>query len=239
MQYRIARIPKRNGKFREVVIPSSEDKIRLRSLLPALERILERLDKHGANYAFQRDKNCAQMALAHIGYRYTLSMDLEDFFESVTVAHVARVIPQAIIQQCFVMGRAKQGLPTSPIISTIAFLPLDARIIGALGALGIDAIYTRYADDLVFSFDDRRVAGRIQTLVGQVVTDGGFRINERKTKLQDARNGRTVITGIALDQNGLHPTRRTKKRIRAATHQKDESSLAGLKEWAKCKLPGI
>ena len=239
MQYKIVRIPKGNGRFREIAVPSKEDRLRLRGLLPDLERILNRLDSQRANYAFQRNRNCAQMALRHIGYRYTLSMDLEDFFESVTCAHVERVVPDAILHQCFIDDRAKQGLPTSPILSTIAFLPVDVRIAGALGKLGLDAIYTRYADDLVFSFDDHRAVGRIQAIVRQIVTDAGFRVNERKTRLQDARNGRIVITGIGVDQDGLHATRRTKKKMRAASHQESRRSLAGLTEWAKCKLPGI
>lgn len=188
MQYRIVRIPKGNGRFREVAIPSPEDRLRLRSLLPELECILDRLDTQGANYAFQRKKNCALKALQHIGYQYTLSMDLEDFFDSVTPAHVTRMLPNAIIKACFIEGRAKQGLPTSPIISTIAFLPLDERIIKALRNLRIDAIYTRYADDLVFSFADRKAAGKIQTIVRQIVNEGGFRVNERKTKFQDTKN---------------------------------------------------
>lgn len=239
MQYRIVRLAKGNGSYREIAIPSKEDRLRLRGLLPELERILDRLDKQRANYAFQRNRNCAQMALRHVGYRYTLSMDLKDFFESVTSAHVQRVVPNAILQQCLIDGRAKQGLPTSPIISTIAFLPVDMRISAALDKLRLGAVYTRYADDLVFSFDDHKVAGRIQTAVRQIVSECGFRVNERKTRLQDARNGRTVITGISVDRHGLHATRRTKKRLRAAVHQENQDSLAGLAEWAKCKLPGI
>jgi len=166
-------------------------------------------------------------------------MDLEDFFGCVTPNHVAKIIPESIIQQCFIDGTAKQGLPTSPIIATIAFLPFDKRITNALAKIGIDAVYTRYADDLVFSFQDHNSAGKIKTVVRQIVTDGGFRMNETKTRLQDAKNGRKVITGIAIDHHGLHSTRRTKKKIRAALHQDNQDSLKGLTEWSKCKLPGI
>lgn len=239
MQYRIVRLAKGNGRFRELVIPSKEDRQRLRTLLPDLERILDRLDTQKANYAFQRERNCAQMALQHVGYRFTLSMDLEDFFDTVTFAHVEKWIPRELLLQCLVNGRLRQGLPTSPIISTIAFLPVDNRIARALQKMLPGVVYTRYADDLVFSFDDRRIAGQIQTVVRQIVSDGGFRVHERKTKLQDARSGRILITGIGVGPDGLHATRRTKKKIRAALHQSNISSYDGLKEWAKCKLPGI
>lgn len=237
MEYRIARIPKGNGNFRYLYIASAEDNLRLRSLLPTLESILAATDTSKSNYAFQRNRNCVLNAVQHIGYRYTLSMDLEDFFNSIFPSHVSAVIPDELIKQCFLEGNPRQGLPTSPIISTIAFLPSDKKIIETLSKLKIDAVYTRYADDLIFSFNNSQDEGRIRFVVKQIVETNGFRINEKKTKLQDALNGRIIITGIAIDNRGLYATRRTRKKIRAAIHQSNEISLAGLKEWSKCKLP--
>lgn len=239
MGYRISRIPKRNGTFREIYIPDSELKQSLRQLLPLLEQILDDLDKTQSNYAFQALKNCALNAYQHIGYRYTLSLDLEDFFDSVTPDHITPLMHQTIIDQCFINGSPRQGLPTSPVITTIAFLEYDKRIINLMNRLGISAIYTRYADDLIFSFDDKRETGRIQYMVRQALLDSGFVINNRKTTLQDARNGRRIITGIAVDHHGLHATRRIRRKIRAAIHQKNEDSRMGLEEWAKCQLPSI
>lgn len=237
MEYRVARIPKGKGKFRYIHIASEKDNLQLRSLIPELERILEESDSCKVNYAFQRDKNCALNALQHIGYRYTLSMDLENFFDSISPEHVADLIPDLIIRQCFVDGNPKQGLPTSPIITTIAFFHCDQKIIETLNKLNISAVYTRYADDLIFSFNDSKVEGKIRFIVKQIVERNGFKVNEKKTKLQDSKNGRVIITGIAVDNRGLYATRRTKKKIRAAIHQNNENSLIGLNEWSKCKLP--
>ena len=71
----------------------------------------------------------------------------------------------------------------------------------------------------------------------QIIEKRGLKINERKTNLQDSKNGKVIITGIAVDKNGICATRRTKKKARAAIHQKNLSSLRGLIEWSKCKLP--
>ena len=231
------RIPKGNGRHREIYIPSVDSKRRLRNLLPALEQVVERLDNNSVNYAFQKGKNCALNALQHIGYRYTLSFDLLDFFNSITPAHVSGTIGAWLVNECFIDGAPKQGLPTSPLISTIAFLPYDSMIVEYLRKLRLKAVYTRYADDLVFSFDNVKDSGRIMTIVRQVVEKGGFKLNQRKTKLQDIQNGRVIVNGIAIDENGLHATRKIKKKIRAALHQKNNSSATGLLEWSKCKLP--
>ena len=237
IRYRVTKIPKRAGAFRHIYIAHPEDNLRLRGLLPKLEKVLASADGCRANYAFERGKNCALNAFQHLGRRYTLSMDLEDFFDSVTPSHVADLLPPSIIQQCFIDGNPKQGLPTSPLIATIAFLACDKLIVQLLSKLGVEAIYTRYADDLIFSFDDIAHRGKILTIVRQVLETHGFRLNSRKTRLQDAKNGRRVVTGIALDQLGLHSTRRIKGKMRAACHQNKADSLRGLTEWSKCKLP--
>lgn len=237
VQYRVARVPKGNGTYREICIPSAEAKKRLRKLLPVLDGIRESLDRYRVNYAFEKGRNCALNALQHIGYRWTLSFDLADFFDSVVPRHVSDVLPAWLVEQCFVNGAAKQGLPTSPLIATIAFLPCDSLIVEHLHRLGVQAVYTRYADDLVFSFDNPKDAGKIKMIVRQVVERRGFKLNERKTKLQDARNGRIIVNGIAIDEAGLHATRRTKKRLRAALHQQNATSATGLVEWSRCKLP--
>jgi hypothetical protein len=237
MEYKISRVPKGNGLYREIYIASDAYKQKLLSFLPYLNEVLDNLDVHKTNYAFQRNKNCALNAFQHIGYRFTLSMDLEDFFGSITLEHVDGLIDPIIIEQCFIDGNPKQGLPTSPVISSIAFLACDTKIIEALNKLKIDSKYTRYADDLIFSFDDEKHEGKIRHIVRQIIEKNGFRINDKKTKLQDSSNGRVIITGIAVDKKGLHATRRTQKKIRAARHQNNASSLNGLIEWSKCKLP--
>jgi RNA-directed DNA polymerase len=237
LKYRIARIPKGNGRFREIYIASNGDSLRLRSLLPELNEILLNNDKYKVNYAFQKGKNCALNALQHMGYRYTLSMDLENFFDSVSPKHVTKIIPNRIIKQCFIDGNPKQGLPTSPLISTIALLRTDEKIVEQLAKLNISAVYTRYADDLIFSFNDSKDTRKIQFVVQKIIERYGFKINNHKTQLQDSNNGRIIITGIAVDEMGLHPTRHTKKKMRAASHQKNHESMRGLSEWSKCKLP--
>ncbi|RYH69868.1 MAG: RNA-directed DNA polymerase [Alcaligenaceae bacterium] len=240
MDYQTFRIAKGSGKFRTIYKPSQKDKLQLKSLLPILEDLLKNLtSKQSSSYAFEKGKNCALNALQHIGYKYTLSMDMCDFFDSINTTHLTGILPAALLNCCLIDGCLRQGLPTSPIISSIAFHKYDCKIQDALNLLKIEAVYTRYADDLVFSFDDIHSAGKIKAIVNQIVGDGGFSINHTKTKLQDIRNGRIVITGIAVDRAGLHPTRRTMKKLRAARHQANARSIAGLTNWSKCRLPNI
>lgn len=234
---RIIRLAKSKSQFRLIYNPNYEYKRYLKSLLPTLEKILENLNGRDLNYAFSHGRNSALNAFQHIGHRYTLSLDLKDFFDSIRKDHVSKLIPSNIIEHCFVDGAPRQGLPTSPIISSIAFSACDQKILKSLKSFKLDATYTRYADDLIFSFKNKADGGKISTLVRHALSEHGFHINERKTKLQDIKNGRVIITGIAIDSNGLHPTRTTLKRIRAAKHQNNKPSFTGLEEWSKCKFP--
>ena len=237
MNFHKINIPKNNGKVRVIYIVDNDHKLLLKSNFPYLEKRLSELDKTHVNYAFEKGKNCVENALQHIGYNYTLSIDLTDFFDSVKKTHVNGVLNSKTIELCFIEGSPKQGLPTSPLIATIAFLKCDELICSQLKKYKLDVVYTRYADDLTFSFNNKNDSGKILFIAKQVIEQFGFKINTQKTKLQDIRNGRIIITGLAIDKKGIYPTRKTKKKIRAAAHQQKELQLKGLIEWSKCKLP--
>ena len=85
--------------------------------------------------------------------------------------------------------------------------------------------------------EDRLDAMKDRLKLRKICQNNGFIINERKTRIQSHVSGRRVISGISVDKFNLYPTRKTRKKIRAAAHQNNASSLRGLTEWSKCKLP--
>lgn len=237
-EYRVSSIPKGNGRTRLVYIPGAEYKIRLRSHLPRLLSTLKELDSEGVCHAFVKERNCATNAMQHIGYRYSISLDIKDFFDSVRINHVKGLISPHIIQDCFIDGAPRQGLPTSPLIANIALVEADKNILKALRLLKTPVSYTRYADDMTISFDDKKAMAKIIAIVKKVLAAEGFALNQGKTRIQASANGRVIITGIGVDSTGIYPTRVTKRKLRAAIHQKKWGSAIGLAEWSLCKLPG-
>ncbi len=235
--YKRVRIPKGNGRYRLIYLVNYPFKIVLKELIPELETILLERDNTCVNYAFEKGKNCVEGALQHVGYKYTLSMDLTDFFDSVKESHVVDILDKHIVNTCFIDGAPRQGLPTSPLIATIAFFKCDKLIVDQIDKYNIDCVYTRYADDLTFSFNKKSDRGKIQFIVTQAVESCGFIINNNKTKFQNYKNGRRIITGVGVNNVGVYPTRKTVKRIRAAAHQNNTPQFNGLLEWSKCKLP--
>ena len=116
------------------------------------------------------------------------------------------------------------GANTSPAISNLIVRNLDHRLAGIASRLGWQ--YTRYADDITFS-----AAGQQQPAVGYVLArirhicrDEGFRVNEKKTRVQ-RNNTRQSVTGIVVNDK-LGVPRQIVRRLRAILHQARRTGLA-------------
>jgi hypothetical protein len=231
------KIPKGNGAFRTIYVPSSAEKSRLRSALGQIARKAERACPEGVCHGFRRMRSPVTNALAHVGHAYTLCFDLTDFFDSVTADRLKGSLTEEELSLVLVDGAARQGLPTSPAVANLAAAPLDHAILKFLESRKLQVIYTRYADDLSFSYDDPAAADVLLSAVPRIVGRCGFRVNRRKTRLQAASAGRRVVTGVAVDDHGVHPTRAVRRRLRAARHQGKQLQARGLEEWCKLKPP--
>ncbi len=90
-----------------------------------------------------------------------------------------------------------QGAPTSPILSNIVCQKLDHRLAGLGKRFGL--LYSRYADDITFSslHNVYQVDGEFQKELARIIADQGFRINEKKTRLQ--KDGyKKEVTGLLV-----------------------------------------
>ena len=76
-----------------------------------------------------------------------------------------------------------QGAPTSPALANLVAHRLDTRLAGL--ARAVQASYTRYADDLVFSGDESfaRSIGRFPIHVAAIALEEGFAVQHRKTRV--------------------------------------------------------
>jgi hypothetical protein len=101
-------------------------------------------------------------------------------------------------RQLYRKAHLPQGAPTSPTIANLVAYRLDARLSGLASSSG--GIYTRYADDLAFSGDERfaRSIARFLIHASAVVLEEGFGLNTRKTRVM--RQGvRQRLAGTVLN----------------------------------------
>ena len=110
-----------------------------------------------------------------------------------------------------------QGAPTSPQLANLVCRRLDQRLAGLARRMGFQ--FTRYADDLTFSSDDRMAkVDRLASAVNEIVRDCGFELNVRKTVVMRSPAARRV-TGLTVSGSEPRVPRATMRRIRAMIHQ--------------------
>jgi hypothetical protein len=134
---------------------------------------------------------------------------------------------------CFVATGPRalpQGAPTSPSITNALCLRLDCRLSGLARKLGCR--YTRYADDLTFSWhgDAARAAdrdnaiGKLLRAVTMIVAAEGFTIKRTKTRVMRA-GGRQKVTGLVVNGAEGRPPARVprdvQRRLRAAIKNRE------------------
>lgn len=103
------------------------------------------------------------------------------------------------LRSLYVRPHLPQGAPTSPALANMMAFRLDCRLSSLAKAAG--AIYTRYADDLAFSGDEKfmRVVRRFSIHVAAIALEEGFSVNHRKTRIM--RQGvRQQLAGVIVNQ---------------------------------------
>lgn len=232
----VVQIPKKDGRKRVIYVPDEEEKEQLRGLLPDLNLRAQKAAGETV-HGFIHGRSPVTNALAHVGKAYTVTVDLSDFFDYVTGEKLQGKLPKKVLEKVLVDGAARQGLPTSPAVANIAAADMDMAILRWIEKTGSAIVYTRYADDLAFSFDDPELVPVLPARIKQIVNRCGFNLNPQKVRVQYAGAGRRVICGVAVDDSGIYPTRAAKRRLRAARHQGNKGAARGLEEWCRLKRP--
>lgn len=247
-------IPKRSGGMRAIWAP-------LPTLKQAqhwiLHEILERLVVHGAAHGFLSGRSIATNAAEHCNSQLLVKLDIENFFPSISWKRVKGVFrkagypeqiatllallcteaPREIVQdngKTYYVALAErclpQGAPTSPALTNALCLRLDRRITGFADKAGWR--YTRYADDLTFSFAaDNSQAADISRLLGtvkRILGEEGFNVNVKKTHVIRQHQAQQVTGLIVNGTQAPRVSRSLKRQMRAALHNLQQGK--GLKE---------
>jgi len=241
-RYKVFRIPKKSGNaFREIAQPSRELK-GLQVLLT--KRVLHLLPVHAAAQGYVKGKGIKSNAAAHVGNSFLLKMDIADFFPSIRPLdlrrHILRHSPNLlatdeltqVMQLLFWRRKGERklrlciGAPSSPFISNTLMYDLDMRLEEAARARGVT--YTRYADDLAFSTNDRDVLPAEEARYAREIEHSRsprLLVNRGKT-VHISMAHRRMLTGIVLSAaRELSIGRERKRLIRSMVHHKTLGEL--------------
>ena len=155
---------------------------------------------------------------------YVFKLDLKDFYPSIKREKVyyafANIgynadVSNLLTNICVVDDELPQGAVTSPYLANLICRKLDLRIAGYCNKRNI--VYTRYADDLTFSCDDRELLRKIYGMVKKIVEDEGFCLNQKKTVFMTPKSHKVVL-GVTINDSLLKAPKEIKKSIRAMIH---------------------
>lgn len=269
-------IIRKGDKIRVVYSPGSRMRKRLSRMLTWLQDT-ERTAARAAGtedvaHGFVRGRSPVSCADCHRGFAVTISCDLSSWFDSVRLDQIAEGLALAgyWLPEAMRLARPlcaygsplgpfpgelapRQGLPTSPTAANLAAVPFDLLVLDMLSGSDLgEHVYTRYADDIMVSLnrDDQASIDRVKSVIEDAAGSMGWTIASHKTHVQYARAGRRVLVGIAVDDY-LFPTRRTRRKLRAALHQSNDvsenpkslhplsalNSARGLSEWCLLRQP--
>ena len=235
-------IPKRRGGTRQIEAPGEKLKALQRRVL---HRLLNPLPAHPAATGFVPGRSIVDNARPHVGQGVVINLDLADFFPSITAERVAESwrglgwdaeAATILSRICTQEGRLPQGAPTSPAVSNLVCRRLDARL--AALAKKHEGQYTRYADDLTFSFAGLGINKRLRptkrrpllkrpprppsrallTQIKSILEAEGFQIQMKKRVRIQRPHQRQTATGLVVNRTVNLP-RRTRRLIRAMQHR--------------------
>lgn len=245
-------INKKNGGIREIYAPNKQLKVlqgRIASLLSNLYKPKDYVT------AFVKGTSLYDNAINHTRKSFVFNIDLKDFFPTITFARVRGLLiskpyslapstASVIAHLTTVNGHLPQGAPSSPVISNMICASLD-RQLNSLARVH-RAQYTRYADDITFSFycplkhlpleivntqvnpeKINHYKAQIGAKLKEIISTNGFIVNPEKVRLQ-FKHERQVVTGLTVNKK-VNVDRRYVRKTSAMIHSIESLGIEGAK----------
>ena len=200
--YRKAKLPKKNGGFRNLSVP---DEV-LKSIQKRIAEVLlihMPVSRYAKAYRF--GSSTLRNAKHHVGKQVVLKLDILHFFDSIRYSTVKdKAFPENIFAEplrilltmlCYYKDALPQGAPSSPAITNIILYEFDEQIGQWCWERGI--AYTRYCDDMTFSGDFE--PAELIRFIRPELKKLGFLLNEQKTRIQHPGQ-RQNVTGIVVNE---------------------------------------
>lgn len=245
-RYKVYPIAKRSGGPPRIIAQPAKELKEVQHVV--LERVLSRFPVHDCAMAYVKNRNIRDNASRHVGAKYLMKLDFSNFFNTITVRdfrsfikhqHIAditsddtkdleRIIFWSGEKNSSVPRKLSIGAPSSPTVSNILLYGLD--VIAAEKARDIGVVYTRYADDIVVSGDDRQKLNEFETHFRKSMKE----LRHPKLQMNESKRGiygpgqRHFVTGLVVTPAGEISLGRARKReISALLHKSKLGELDG------------
>lgn len=220
--YREVTVPKQRGGHRVLHIPDDETRALQRRIH---RRVLSGLRSHDAAFAFEKGRSIVENAKCHQGAALVHCVDIKDYFSTTQAwrleAYFRRVgwnrdSARLLTSLCTYNGALPTGAPTSPRLSNLINFYLDEQL--TLLAKRFGGRYSRYADDLTFSFPvSSTPVGMVTDRTTRILKVLGYSLNHRKTRTK-RQHQQQRVTGLVVNRT-VNVPRKNRRTLRAALHR--------------------
>lgn len=216
--YKSFKIKKKNGSYRNINEPLNQ----LFSIQKEFSLFfLVNRTKYDHSHGFELNKSIVTNARQHVNKKIVLNIDLENFFTNISLPkiieflikkfNVSEIEAIKIADILTYKNSLPQGSPSSPVISNFICEKLDFELYKYCRRFNIT--YTRYADDLSFSFSfDKLPKFQVNNIIS-IIEQNGFKINKAKYRYY-YRNTRQIVTGLVVNEK-VNVKREFYKNLRA------------------------
>ena len=232
--YNTLEIPKKNGDTRTICVPNKNLKKVQKKLYNKLSTYYDEIKTQNnftskISHGFEKNRSIVTNAEVHKNKRYVVNLDLLVFFPSINFGRVRSYfiknnyfeinddIATILAQLTCYKGTLPQGASTSPLIANMICNIMDIRILKIAKKYRLD--YTRYADDLTFSTNNKYFLNNYDKFledIKNIIHRSGFELNSKKTRLLFS-NSRQEVTGLVVNKKISVP-KEYYKNTRAMAH---------------------
>ncbi len=231
--YRSIRVRKPRGGVRLLLEPSADLKKIQRCIL---HRLLNRLAVHEAVHGFQKGRSIVTNAQPHTNRDLVICADLKNFFPKTRTKRIweffifcgwTEEATELLTKLLTWDNGLPQGAPTSPRLANLVNHAMDARLAAFAKARG--GQFTRYADDLTFSFDRMNAVKPATFLraVASIVKEYGYDLHGKEKLDVMTYKNRQRVTGLVVNEKVNLP-RTVRKWLRAVEHHQKTGRPASL-----------
>ncbi|HHN8404035.1 TPA: reverse transcriptase family protein [Morganella morganii] len=182
---------------------------------------------------FVKGKSFADAAKIHQGAKWVYSVDIENFFPSITILQISNALEklgytkesaELLANICSLNSTLAQGSPASPVISNIVMKDIDLQL--KVLADKYELQVSRYADDIVFSGTEpfnESIPKDLNTLFNST----SFILNKNKTYFSDSEKGqRLKVHGLLVKKDKIRLTKGYRNKIRAFRHMLEKEKVS-------------
>lgn len=182
---------------------------------------------------FVKGKSFADAAKIHQGAKWVYSVDIEDFFPSISSSQISNALEslgyskgaaQLLADISSLNFRLAQGSPASPVLSNIVMKDIDKQLKEL--ANQYDLQVTRYADDIVFS-GTGEFQEKLSSEIDAIFETTPFSLNKDKTYFADSERGqRLKVHGLLVKEDRITLTKGYRNKIRAFRHLVEQGKVS-------------